>query len=841
MIRFNSKYFNTLFSTIIALAVFKLRYGLEKLIPTNINWLLEAKHDTGQHYLGWLFFRNESWNFPLGKIESLHYPISTNIGFTDSIPLFAIPFKFFSSILPEDFQYFGIWLFLCFFFTSFFSIKILERYNFNKIQLILIAVLITSNPVLLYRNIHPALCAQWLIIASLYLYLQKSDKGNARNLNLYQLVLLLVSSLIHPYLTFMIAGFVIILPCKNFFIDKSIKIRQALYFPLIAFFSTVLTWFLVGYISFGASGNEVSNSYGLYGMNLNSLYNSFGYSKIIPPQKLYTSFQYEGYMYFGVGMIIFTALMIAYFIYRVISKKSFKKKYFLIPLLLYCFFMLLFSVTNKVTFNDQLLFEYNIPSIIRKLGNIFRASSRNIWVIYYLLFLFLFISFSKTKIHNRIKIFFLLLIVAIQLYDISPFFNRLNFEKGSYKSPLSEEKWDVLLSQVNHLNTFPLYNFKALGGLYEYQELAYLAGKNRTTYTNAYVARSDNSSMKKATDSTISRFISKPLLKDEIFVTSEQNLFNFSTQIKKYNAKLGYLDGYYIIYSDSLNPINQSFKENEMIQKVGDKISLRSFKLFTKESTFSDNIRYNIEELTLNAKFAKLKGWAFVDQRQDNSKDSTFLFLQNQKSTYIGYLNPLIRKDVTAHFKAKNLDNSGINSINYFNSLEGGIYNIGIAIKTENDKWYFQSLNKTLNINIENNFSLKSIQSDEIGTIEPKLKHNLESLNMTNDNIEARGWAMIEDMESDRSHIYIILNNQQLHYKIKTRKINRPDVTNHFKNGLNYNNSGFASKFGAEELPDGEYNFGIMIYNDSLQKAYFKLTDKKISKKYNQIKIFSKN
>ncbi|MEE9407539.1 MAG: DUF6311 domain-containing protein [Polaribacter sp.] len=122
-----NNYFNIIVSTIISVIVFQLRYGLDKIIPTNINWLLSARHDWGQHYLGWAYFRKEDWSFPLGTINDFYYPISTNIGFTDSIPLFALPFKLFSSILPEDFQYIGLWLFLCFFLTSYFTIKILKQ------------------------------------------------------------------------------------------------------------------------------------------------------------------------------------------------------------------------------------------------------------------------------------------------------------------------------------------------------------------------------------------------------------------------------------------------------------------------------------------------------------------------------------------------------------------------------------------------------------------------------------------------------------------------------------------------------------------------------------------
>jgi len=88
--------------------VFTLTYGLKVVDPTNIEWLLGGG-DIKQHYLGWEFFRREDWSFPLGAIHQLAYPYGVSVTYTDSIPLMAIPFKLFSSVLPEHFQYLGIW------------------------------------------------------------------------------------------------------------------------------------------------------------------------------------------------------------------------------------------------------------------------------------------------------------------------------------------------------------------------------------------------------------------------------------------------------------------------------------------------------------------------------------------------------------------------------------------------------------------------------------------------------------------------------------------------------------------------------------------------------------
>ncbi|MGA1227593.1 MAG: DUF6311 domain-containing protein, partial [Tamlana sp.] len=94
----NNKYF--LLSFVLIIVLFHLSYGISIVIPANINWLMSVYHDWGQHYLGWVYFLDEPWHFPIGYIENFNYPAGTNIGYTDSIPLLAIFFKIFSFLLP---------------------------------------------------------------------------------------------------------------------------------------------------------------------------------------------------------------------------------------------------------------------------------------------------------------------------------------------------------------------------------------------------------------------------------------------------------------------------------------------------------------------------------------------------------------------------------------------------------------------------------------------------------------------------------------------------------------------------------------------------------------------
>ena len=65
--------------------------GPRALYPTNIGWL--GHGDRAQHYLGWAFFRNADWSFPIGANLDYGLDIGSAIIFSDSNPLLAFLFK----------------------------------------------------------------------------------------------------------------------------------------------------------------------------------------------------------------------------------------------------------------------------------------------------------------------------------------------------------------------------------------------------------------------------------------------------------------------------------------------------------------------------------------------------------------------------------------------------------------------------------------------------------------------------------------------------------------------------------------------------------------------------
>lgn len=65
--------------------------------------------DAATNVAGWLFFRQDTWHFPMLKTDWLSYPEGTSVVFTDSIPLLVLPLKLIAGVLPANFHYFGLW------------------------------------------------------------------------------------------------------------------------------------------------------------------------------------------------------------------------------------------------------------------------------------------------------------------------------------------------------------------------------------------------------------------------------------------------------------------------------------------------------------------------------------------------------------------------------------------------------------------------------------------------------------------------------------------------------------------------------------------------------------
>ena len=156
-----------LFIAFICLAVV---IGMENISFHNTKWLHNGA-DLTTIQLGWYFFLNDIWRFPLGSNPNYGMGISSSIVIADAIPILAFFFKSLKSFIPGNFQYFSFWYFICFFLQLFFSFKIIKKFTGSDLYSVIGSFFFLISPIFIYRvDEHVALASQWLLLFALYFF-----------------------------------------------------------------------------------------------------------------------------------------------------------------------------------------------------------------------------------------------------------------------------------------------------------------------------------------------------------------------------------------------------------------------------------------------------------------------------------------------------------------------------------------------------------------------------------------------------------------------------------------------------------------------------------------------
>lgn len=431
---------------VIALALLHFRFGLQILDPTHTNWMLVQCSDGVVGYNGWEHFKDQPWSFPLGKLEGYQYPTTTNIGLTDSVPIMAVLFKLLHPIFSDvDYHFYGIWLCLSFVLQIYFGYRLLQALNVKQPVLLVIgAALFLLSPVFLHRFSHPSLSIHWAILAAFWLYFdagiafQKKIKG--------YFALSAIMAWTHPYAAAMLIGLTVTLLAKIWIIEKRLTWKSAVGLCLGNIALVVTLWWIMGYFNSG-SGLSTDN-FGFYSANLNSLFNSQDKTNLLPSLPLARKGQYEGFGYLGLGILfaaIFTLL---------VSWKSLKLKQTAIPIFVLAILAMLYAWSDEWTFNQYTFLKMDYPAFLTKQ---LRSSGRFIWIAHYLIMAWTIAAISKLRWNSYLKTGLLLLIAAIQFYDVFPLLERQYVRHDGTNFLYSTDLWQPAMEASDRIITYPPY------------------------------------------------------------------------------------------------------------------------------------------------------------------------------------------------------------------------------------------------------------------------------------------------------------------------------------------------------------------------------------------------
>lgn len=390
-------------------------YGFKVINPTYIEpW--NVMSDKSQHYYGWHAFRDAKWSFPLGIMDRITYPDNVSIIFTDSIPLLEIVFKVFSFLLPEYFQYFGLWSLACCILQALVAAHILKYFIDDKVYITIASWLFLVVPIMIHRIfLHEALTAQWLILLAIDTLLLVRNKQSKR-IWLRVALIAFLSANIHIYFI-MICGIILVGICLCDILEFGRIKNTLVYLGTYLLIAVCVVWILGGFSTSLETGN--TEGFGYFCANLNALFNPLHHSAIWNWDSDRTYYWGEGDAYAYLGMGVYVLLLIS-FVLVLVKKKRLTRvkenKSLVISIIFIVIVSTLVAIGNQVTLNERLLFTIPYPDWIIKIWSSFRCSGRALWIIVYLLMIWGLVVVG-TNIKRQWAIAFIILALAIQIYD----------------------------------------------------------------------------------------------------------------------------------------------------------------------------------------------------------------------------------------------------------------------------------------------------------------------------------------------------------------------------------------------------------------------------------------
>lgn len=433
---------------VVGVLAMALVMGGKVIAPSNIAWLQEG--DSAQHYLGWVFYRASEWTLPLGLNPAFGMKLSSSIVFSDSIPLLAIPFKLFADYLPQDFQYFGLWIWLCFVLQAVFGFRLASVVTDDVAIRVMSCVFFAIAPPMLFRiGGHLALAGHFLILAAFYGVLRR-DRHTGIDA---WVVLVATASLVHAYLLVMVlaiwsAGLADRWLCRQIGIGRGLK-EAAIVLGVLG----LVAW-QAGY--FAVSDGPTAWGYGFYRMNLLSPVDPGSWSRLLPDLRGGEG-DGEGFGYLGAGMLLLLALAASGVVVRRVPFIGLAKRHK--ALIFALVLMTVYAWSDQIGLGTHSL-SLGYAALLGGIKDTFRASGRFFWPAYYMLML-LAIAGTVSAYGIRRARWILAVALVLQVYDTSSgwaFAQRHRAEGQGWSDRLASPYWQAMGEHYATLRHVPPSN-----------------------------------------------------------------------------------------------------------------------------------------------------------------------------------------------------------------------------------------------------------------------------------------------------------------------------------------------------------------------------------------------
>lgn len=469
-------------AAVLLATVFYIMRGLpEGFVTGHASFWLMQTQDITQYVSGFMAFFQDSWRWPLLRIDSINWPEGTLATFVDAIPLYALILKLVVPSSVGPFNPYGAWIAVCLLLQGIGGWWALREAGINRWSaLVALTGLLLTTPVLQHRLGHVSLFSQWILVFALALTLRSQRLGFT---SAGWCALMICALYINIYLTAMAA----LLYVADLWQHRALpNLRRWLLWPLLAIGLAMLTMPL---LMWPLPGHHLARDggFGLYSMNLLSPLTGsrfFSFSKPFMNEAQAV----EGFNYLGAGVLVMLGWL---WITR--SRFAGVKPILTnpVPMIMALVVATVYALSNRISLGDNLLLEWVVPGRADALTGQFRASGRFFWLVVYTASIFGVIALAR-RFNGWQLVTVLGLVLGLQLADRYPALltlRALAAPPDAFK--LSQYEWgEALGKDTDTIYFYPKMRCAKNSSLYDtLLPVMRYAAQRHINLTTGYIAR----------------------------------------------------------------------------------------------------------------------------------------------------------------------------------------------------------------------------------------------------------------------------------------------------------------------------------------------------------------
>ncbi|MEM8596320.1 MAG: hypothetical protein AAGF76_07635, partial [Pseudomonadota bacterium] len=349
--------------------------------------------DRAQTISGVLAYLRDDWRFPLFDVEDWVEGRTVNVIFTDSLPLYLLPWKLAGASPETAFHYFlPSWTVLSFAAQGGAAALALWLMGARGGLVVLFgSLLIAALPIFSYRFIHVALATHSVIVLALGLALVRMPEEAGATLRrlLAWAALLSAALLTHLYLFMMVVGLYAVALGALLLQSR----REPMPLPALVLIVALLATadLLLGIIAVSghlSSPSVVSMGFGYFSANLATFFMPLDHSLFFADTIDAPLGQYEGFAYLPLGTLAVVLLGGVLAVWRRAAVVGRARLVLADPLgaalvIFASLFLIVFATGGQFYWGETALLTTTLPWPLEPLGAVFRSSGRFIWLVGY--------------------------------------------------------------------------------------------------------------------------------------------------------------------------------------------------------------------------------------------------------------------------------------------------------------------------------------------------------------------------------------------------------------------------------------------------------------------------